>query len=53
MAIATLIAAGRLDDRLVQFALDLWPGAEFGAWIDEGDAATSPTAGLTPVEATR
>jgi phosphoserine phosphatase len=48
MAIATLIAAGRLDDRLVQYALDMWPGAEFGAWIDEGDAATIRV-GVEPV----
>lgn len=43
MAIATLIAAGRLDDRLVHRALCLLrevdPEAAFGAWIDEGDAA--------------
>ena len=42
MAIATLIAAGRLDDRLVERALgllrELDPKARFGAWIDEGDA---------------
>ena len=39
---ATLIAAGRLDDRLVDRALgalrELDPGARFGAWVDEGDA---------------
>ena len=38
-----MIAAGRLDDRLVERALgllrELDPGAEFSAWIDEGDAA--------------
>jgi phosphoserine phosphatase len=43
MAIATLIAAGRLDDRLVDRALGLLreidPKASFGRWIDEGDAA--------------
>ena len=43
MAIATLIAAGRLDDRLVDRALGLLrevdPKAVFGHWIDEGDAA--------------
>jgi phosphoserine phosphatase len=39
MAIATLIAAGRLDDRLIAAALERVPGAEFAAWIDEGDAA--------------
>jgi phosphoserine phosphatase len=43
MAIATLIAAGRLDDRLVERALghlrELDPAAVFLRWIDEGDAA--------------
>jgi phosphoserine phosphatase len=43
MAIATLIAAGRLDDRLVDRALGLLrevdPKAAFKHWIDEGDAA--------------
>jgi phosphoserine phosphatase len=43
MAIATLIAAGRLDDRLVDRALgllrELDPKAAFLHWIDEGDAA--------------
>ncbi|MEO5772580.1 MAG: phosphoserine phosphatase SerB [Sphingomicrobium sp.] len=43
MAIATLIAAGRLNDRLVDRALgllrDVDPQANFAAWIDEGDAA--------------
>src|SRR5690242_8106249 len=43
MAIATLIAAGRLDDRLVDKALGLLrevdPKASFLHWIDEGDAA--------------
>jgi phosphoserine phosphatase len=43
MAIATLIAAGRLDDRLVERALgllrELDPAAAFLRWIDEGDAA--------------
>jgi phosphoserine phosphatase len=42
MTIATLIAAGRLDDRLVDRALgglrELDPKARFGGWIDEGDA---------------
>jgi phosphoserine phosphatase len=42
MFIATLIAAGRLDDRLLDRALGLLreidPEARFGAWIDEGDA---------------
>ena len=43
MAIATLIAAGRLDDRLIDRALgllrELDPSAAFLHWIDEGDAA--------------
>ncbi len=43
MAIATLIAAGRLDDRLIDRALglirELDPKAAFVHWIDEGDAA--------------
>jgi len=43
MAIATVIAAGRLDDRLIDRALGLLrevdPQARFANWIDEGDAA--------------
>ena len=43
MTIATLIAAGRLDDRLIDRALGLLreidPNAGFLRWIDEGDAA--------------
>jgi phosphoserine phosphatase len=43
MGIATLIAAGRLDDRLIDRALGLLrefdPAAAFLHWIDEGDAA--------------
>jgi len=43
MAIATLIAAARLDDRLIDRALGLLrevdPQARFSHWIDEGDAA--------------
>lgn len=42
MAIATLIAAGRLDDRLIDRALgalrEVDPKAAFAGWIDEGDA---------------
>src|SRR5947209_2767505 len=49
MAIATLIAAGRLDDRLVDRALGLLrevePKALFVRWIDEGDAADLSFAG--------
>ena len=39
MLIATLIAAGRLDDRLLAEALKRVPGARFAAWVDAGDAA--------------
>lgn len=43
MGIATLIAAGRLDDRLVERALgllrELDSAADFAGWIDDGDAA--------------
>ncbi|HKP34733.1 MAG TPA: phosphoserine phosphatase SerB, partial [Sphingomicrobium sp.] len=43
MTIATLIAAGKLDDRLVDRVLgllrELDPKAAFLHWIDEGDAA--------------
>jgi phosphoserine phosphatase len=49
MAIATLIAAGRLDDRLIDRALgllrELDPSAAFLDWIDEGDAADLRFAG--------
>jgi phosphoserine phosphatase len=42
MAIATLIAAGRLDDRLIDRALgalrEVDPKASFAHWIDDGDA---------------
>ena len=39
MAIATLIAAGRLDERLLAAALDRLPGARLSRWIEQGDAA--------------
>jgi phosphoserine phosphatase len=49
MAIATLIAAGRLDDRLLDRALGLLreidSKAAFLRWIDEGDAADLTFAG--------
>lgn len=49
MAIATLIAAGRLDDRLIDRALgslrEVNPKASFGAWIDEGDAVDLKASG--------
>ena len=39
MTIATLIAAGRLDKRLLDEALKRLPGARLDRWIDEGNAA--------------
>lgn len=49
MQIATLIAEGRLDDRLVERALgllrELDPATAFLDWIDEGDAADLSFAG--------
>jgi phosphoserine phosphatase len=39
LAIATLIAAGRLDERLLDAALARLPGACLVRWIDKGDAA--------------
>ena len=49
MAIATLIAAGKLDDRLLDRVLgllrELDPATAFQAWIDEGDAADLRFAG--------
>jgi phosphoserine phosphatase len=39
LTIATLIAAGRLDERLVDAARARLPGARLARWIDQGDAA--------------
>src|SRR5215217_2636064 len=39
LAIATLIAAGRLDERLLAEALERLGSARLHAWIDQGDAA--------------
>jgi phosphoserine phosphatase len=39
LTIATLIAAGRLDERLLGSALARVPGSRLVRWIDEGDAA--------------
>jgi phosphoserine phosphatase len=39
LAIATLIAAGRLDERLLGSVLDHAPGSCLVRWIDRGDAA--------------
>ena len=43
MTIATLIAAGRLDERLLAAALARLSGARFLRWIDEGDAVDIET----------
>ena len=52
MAIATLIAAGRLDNRLIDRALgslrEIDPQASFGSWIDEGDAVDLRVSGDIP-----
>src|SRR4030095_60992 len=39
LAIATLIAAGQLDERVLDAALWRVPGARLVRWIDQGDAA--------------
>jgi phosphoserine phosphatase len=39
LAIATLIAAGRLDERLLEAALARVSGARLLSWVDHGDAA--------------
>jgi phosphoserine phosphatase len=39
LAIATLIAAGRLDERLLAAALARLPGTQLLRWIDQGHAA--------------
>ena len=39
MTIATLIAAGRLDERLLAAALERLPAVRLLRWIDQGDAA--------------
>ena len=48
----TLIAAGRLDDRLIDRALgvlrEIDPKASFSAWIDEGDAVDLRVSGEIP-----
>ena len=49
MGVATLIAGGRLDDRLIDRVLgllrELDPSAAFLRWVDEGDAADLRFAG--------
>jgi phosphoserine phosphatase len=39
LTIATLIAAGRLDERLLEAALGRLPGARLAQWIERGSAA--------------
>jgi phosphoserine phosphatase len=51
LAIATLIAAGRLDDRLLQAALARLGDARLLGWVDEGDAADLELADLPTARA--
>jgi phosphoserine phosphatase len=51
LAIATLIAAGRLDDRLLQAALARLSDARLLGWVDEGDAADLELADLPTARA--
>jgi phosphoserine phosphatase len=51
LLIATLIAAGRLDDRLVAEALERVPGARFLDWVEQGDAADLEVPDLTAARA--
>ena len=50
LAIATLIAAGRLDDRLLKGVLERLGDARFLAWVDEGDAADLEVVGGPALE---
>ena len=52
MTIATLIAAGRLDERLLVAALERLPGAHLSRWVEWGDAVDiEVNAGRTAVRA--
>ena len=51
MIIATLIAAGRLDDRLLAEAIERVPGARFLGWVDEGDAVDLEVSDLATARA--
>ncbi len=51
MAIATLIAAGRLDDRLLEAALDRLGRARLVGWVEEGDAADLAVADVAQARA--
>lgn len=46
MTIATLIAANRLDERLIEAALTRLPGARFDRWVEEGSAVDLQLASL-------
>lgn len=46
MTIATLIAANRLDERLIEAALMRLPGARFDRWVETGSAADLQLASL-------
>jgi phosphoserine phosphatase len=43
VTIGTLIAAGRLDDRLLGAAIDRVAGARLGRWVEQGSAADLQT----------
>jgi phosphoserine phosphatase len=51
LLIATLIAAGRLDDRLLAAALERLGGARLLRWVDEGDAAELAVADIAAARA--
>jgi phosphoserine phosphatase len=51
LLIATLIAAGRLDDRLLAAALERLGGARLLRWVDEGDAAELAVADIAVARA--
>ena len=46
-----MIAAGRLDDRLLAEAIERVPGARFHQWIDEGDAVDLEVSDLATARA--
>jgi phosphoserine phosphatase len=51
LLIATLIAAGRLDDRMLAAALERLGGARLLRWVDEGDAAELAVADIAAARA--
>src|SRR5215213_10278857 len=51
LLIATLIAAGRLDDRLLAAALERLEGARFLGWVDKSEAADLAVADVVAARA--